>query len=231
MKVEDLMTRTVRTIEQDTPLREVAKLLAETGISGLPVVDGNVVVGVVSEADILMKERGRLPEETGFFARFTHHPELEAKLEATTAGEAMTSPAVTIRPTQSAAEAASVMIDGHVNRLPVVTETGELVGIVTRADLVKAFVRNDDEIAREIREGVVFRTLWIAPEQIGVSVERGVVKLTGELETRTDAELLPGLVRRIPGVVSVESALTWRSEDSAEREPRRWDVWQSAGTS
>jgi CBS domain-containing protein len=115
------------------------------------------------------------------------------------------------------------MIDEQVNRLPVVTDDGVLVGIVTRADLVRAFVRSDAEIAAEIREDVVLRALWIVPEQVTVAVEDGAVELSGHVGTRADAELASALTRRVPGVVSVTSSVTWDT-DGGDRESRN-SMW------
>jgi CBS domain-containing protein len=215
MKVQDVMTRDVTTVAPDTPLKEVARVLTDLGVSGLPVVEGGAVVGVVSEADILLKERGVQPPHHGLVGLlFSEGVDVGEKLRAMTAGEAMTTPAITVSPGRAVSEAAGKMIDAHVNRLPVVDEEGALVGIVTRADLVRAFVRPDEEIAREIREDVVLRTLWIAPEQLAVGVERGVVELAGHVGSRADAELAESLARRVPGVVSVESSLTWDVDGS-----------------
>ena len=133
----------------------------------------------------------------------------DAKLEARTAGEAMTSPARTIGPERPVAEAAKRMLEEAVNRFPVVDDDGKLLGIVTRADLVRAFVRTDETIATEIREDVVLKTLWIAPEALDISVEKGAVKIAGHVESKTDAELIEAFARRVPGTVSVESHLTW----------------------
>ncbi len=218
MKVEDVMTRQVTTVTPDTSLREVARILAESKVSGVPVVEDGKVVGVVSEADILVKERGERPGRGGLLGLLLdERRELEAKLRARTAGEAMTSPAVTIGPRRPVTEAAAKMIEEQVNRLPVVDDDGVLVGIVTRADLVRAFVRSDEEIAREIREDVIFRTLWIPPEQVEVHVERGVVTLRGHLDNKSDAELLPSFVQRVPGVIEVDAQLTWEDEDGRRR--------------
>src|SRR5581483_10682270 len=137
--------------------------------------------------------------------------ETEAKLRARTAGEAMTAPAVTISGARQVAQAAAKMIDERVNRLPVVDEDGKLVGIVTRADLVHAFVRSDEAIAGEIRDDVILHTLWIPPEQVTVNVREGEVELTGCVDSEADAELVVSQARRVPGVVAVASALTWRA--------------------
>jgi CBS domain-containing protein len=214
MRVADVMTTDVLTVNSETPLREVAALLAERRISGLPVVDEGRVVGVVSEGDILAKERG--PGSAGpawFGVLFGDGATAELKLEARTAGTAMTAPALTIAPERPVAEAAGVMVDEGVSRLPVVDSDGKLLGIVTRADLVRAFVRTDDELAEEIRDGVLLRALWIPPGDVDVAVDEGVVTLRGEVENRPTAELLPDFVRRVPGVVAVRSDVTSTDED------------------
>jgi CBS domain-containing protein len=221
MRVQDVMTKEVRTVEPDTSLKEVARVLMELGISGLPVVDGGKVVGVVSEADILVKERAINPARHGLVGMFhSEGVDVGEKLRALTAGEAMTSPAITITPARPVSEAAGRMIDSRINRLPVVTDDGVLIGIVTRADLVRAFVRPDAEIATEIRDDVVLRTLWIAPEQVSVAVEGGAVELAGHVGTKADAELVVSMTRRVPGVVSVASNVTWDTDDE-DRETRK----------
>jgi CBS domain-containing protein len=221
MRVEDVMTREVWTVRSETSLKEAAEILAQRRISGMPVVDAeNHVVGVLSEGDILFKERG-LQQKRGLLDRWLDLPlpDIASKLEARTAGEAMSAPAVTIGRKRPLTEAANTMIEEGVNRLPVVDVEGKLIGIISRADLVRAFVRSDDEIAREIEEDVIRRTLWIAPESIEVAVVRGEVRLTGEVETKADAELIPAFVQRVPGVVSVLSKLRW-PEESGERNGR-----------
>jgi CBS domain-containing protein len=221
MRVEDVMTNEVRTVRSETLLKEAAEILAWQRISGLPVVDTeNHVVGVLSEGDILLKERGET-EKKSLFDRWFEIPlpEFVSKLEARTAGEAMSAPAITIGPKRPLTEAANRMIDEGVNRLPVVDDAGKLIGIVTRADLVRAFVRSDEEIAKEIREDVVRRTLWIQPDSIEVIVENGEVRLSGQVETKADAELIPAFVQRVPGVVSVLSKLRW-PEQNGDRSKR-----------
>ena len=225
MRVQDVMTTQVRTVRSDTSLKEAAEILARERISGLPVVDAeNHVVGVLSEGDILFKERGR-PESQSVLERWfaLPLPEVVSKLAARTAGEAMTAPALTIGPKRPLTEAANTMIDEGVNRLPVVDDERKLIGIVTRADLVRAFVRSDEAIAREIREDVLRRTLWMAPELVEVVVEKGEVRLSGQVETKADAELIPTFVQRVPGVVSVLSKLRW-PEQNGDR-PGRLVLW------
>jgi len=214
MRVKDVMTTEPITVTPETSLKDAAALLAEHRISGLPVVDsGNHVVGVISEGDVLFKEIGGTHERHLIERWLETPPAGEAKVEAKTVGEAMTAPAVTITAKRPLAEVANLMIDQGVKRLPVVDAEGALVGIVTRADLVRAFVRSDEEILAEIRDDVIKRTLWIESDSIEVAVDGGEVRLSGEVDTKADAEMIPSFVQRVPGVVSVLSKLRWREED------------------
>ena len=218
MKIEDLMTRDVISVLPEATLKEVATILVERRISGVPVCnEGGRVLGVVSEADILHKEQGFEPSE-GLFGRLAERADGErARAEARTAGDAMTTPALTIEPWAPVPVAARLMLEKHVNRLPVV-QHGRLIGIVTRADLVRAFHRTDEEIERELVEDVVRRTLWLSPETIQIQVSDGEVTLAGATETRTIAQLLESFAGRVPGVVGVRSELTWTVDDLARRD-------------
>jgi CBS domain-containing protein len=210
MRVDRVMTKDVLTVSPEASLRDVARLLSERGISGVPVCDPDGgVLGVVSEADVLAKEEGLPLDEPSTLDRLLRRSRGGSKPNATTAGEAMTAPVITVAPWRSVAAAARMMIELGVNRLPVVKDE-RLVGIVTRADLVRAFIRGDDEIRAEIEKDVLLGTLWIEPGDVKVEVHDGVVTLRGELETRTDAELVEGYVRRVPGVVDLRAELTWR---------------------
>ena len=220
MKVSDLMSTDVVTTTRAAPLKDVARTLVEHKISGMPVCDdAGAVVGVVSEGDILFKESGRVEARHGFLGWLLDSPsesELE-KTRARTAGEAMTSPPITAVPFESAAAAARRMTEAGVNRLPVVSMDGRLVGILTRADLIRAFVRPDHVIAAEACDDVLRRVLWLAPGAIQVDVRDGEVDLAGELDTEAEAEVLEKLVAKIPGVVAVRSAVTVRAENAAAR--------------
>ena len=223
MRVREIMSTEVVTIGPETPVRDVAAILAANGISGLPVCDAERhVMGVVSEADILFKEHNPLEGRRGgplaWLADGTVATAV-AKADARTARDAMTAPPVTIRPHQSVAEAARIMSDRQVNRLPVVKDD-TLVGIVTRADLVRAFARPDGEVATEIREDLLERTLWLDHGTVDVDVVRGKVQLTGTLPKRSDALLLERLVAKVPGVVAIDSGLTWAVDDTTRRERR-----------
>jgi len=210
MKVKDVMTRDVVTVEPWTPLREVARLMVERRVSGLPVVDEDgSVIGVVSEGDILVKERGQVGERSLFDHMLEVNGSEGVKHDAQDAANAMTSPAVTIRPDRAVSEAAALMLDRSVNRLPVVDHHGALLGIVTRADLVRAFVRGDAAIEREIREDVILRTLWNVPDRFTVGVDSGEVTIEGEVADAESAEMLVRFVERVPGVVGIQSRVTW----------------------
>ena len=189
-------------------------MLAEHRISGLPVGGERLLVlGVVSEADILLKEQGPGPRHGRIVGWVAGDGAGTDTLSARTAGEARPSPANTIGRGAHVSPAARLMTETGIKRLPVVAANGTLIGIVTRADLVRAFARPDHEIEREIREDVVRRILWIEAPSVVVRVERGEVRLSGRLERRSDAELLEQFVARVPGVVSVRSTLGWRWDD------------------
>jgi CBS domain-containing protein len=202
MKVRDVMTRRVFTVTPETPLKLVATRMLEYGISGMPVVDGERVLGVVSETDILFKER-TAPDRKGLVDWLVHYAEDPplAKLDARTAGDAMTTPAVTIGPGRSVADAAAVMLDLRIDRLPVI-DGDQLIGIVTRSNLVRAFTRADDELAQEIRHAGLLRRHWVDPQQVQVTVQDGNVVLAGTVDTPELAESLVAFAERTPGVVS-----------------------------
>lgn len=210
MQVKDVMTKQVVTVRPRTPLKDVARTMVARRVSGMPVVDDDgSVLGVVSEGDILVKERGR----PGTGSLLDHLLEVNGheagKHEARDAADAMTSPPVTIRPDRPVAEAASLMLDRCVNRLPVIDKHGKLVGIVTRADLVRAFVREDEAIEHEIREDVILRTLWSTPERFRIDVDGGEVTIEGEVSDAESAEMLARFVERVPGVIGIRSRVTW----------------------
>ena len=209
MKVRDVMSEDVVTVGPQTSLKEVARLLTEWQISGAPVVGINGdVLGVVSESDILWKQEPGRRRRLEWLRTIDDRGRL--KCAAVIAGEAMTSPPVMIEQDAFVADAARLMLERGVKRLPVVSK-GELVGIVTRSDLIRAFARGDEEIEREIRDEVLVRAHWIPPGDVQVTVDKGHVRLQGSVETPDLAESVKFFVERVPGVVSVDSRL--RSPD------------------
>jgi CBS domain-containing protein len=212
MKVCDLMTSEVVTVTPISSLRDAAALLAEKGISGVPVVNAaNEIVGVLSEADIVVKARGEVGRNRLLGWLLESDFGLEDKIRAETVSDAMTAPPVTITPKRPVHEAARLMVAENVNRLPVV-EDGKLVGIVTRADIVRAFTRSDAELADEIRGDILRRTFWLEPGRVSVSVVDGHVTVQGTVETEADEALLPHFIARVPGVISVDADLSSRSK-------------------
>jgi CBS domain-containing protein len=216
MRVADVMSSNVHTTTPEVPIRDLAGELGRLGISGMPVVgDDGRVVGVISEADVLAKAR-RNPDgdDHGILERLRNRgPSTQTlKHDARLVGDAMTSPAVTIESYCSLAAAAGRMLEHSVNRLPVL-QRGRLIGIVTRADLVRAFARSADEVLADAREEVEFhQKLNNDPGSVVVEMHEGEVVLTGSVRRRSDADVLPRLVRSVPGVVDVRSELRW-SED------------------
>jgi CBS domain-containing protein len=210
MRVHDVMTTEVATARPDAPLKELAAQLAERGISGMPVVDDEgVVVGVVSEADVLAKALPG-PEDEGALARLLRRDDADVRrLDARLVRDVMTTPAITIEEYWPVAEAAERMLESKINRLPVVRD-GRLVGLVSRADLVRAFARADDEVLADARELVALQQEMLRDDRpVEIGVEHGEVLLTGEVRDPSEAEVLAKMVRTVPGVVSVRSELTW----------------------
>jgi CBS domain-containing protein len=208
MRVRDVMTQDVATVAPDTDLRDLAALLVQKRISGVPVVEGGRVVGVVSERDILFKERSSTGLSRGVLGWLMDEGDLTLKIDARTAREAMTSPPLTIGPARGVADAAAIMLDENVSRLPVV-DHGRLVGIVTRHDLVRAFARSDDQIRQEIDSDPLVRSYWRQPGSYDIAVRKGIVTLTGKVGNKEQAQLIEAFVDRVPGVVGITSKLHW----------------------
>lgn len=206
-RVSDVMTRTVVALAAGATFKDIVRTVEVQRISALPVLDtGNRVVGVVSEADLLRKEefRDSVPDRG---ARARPPAGLE-KARAVTAADLMTSPAVTVRPDATLAQAARAMARHGVKRLPVVDGDGVLKGIVSRSDLLRVFLRSDRDIAEEVRREVVLGRFPDPIESVGVEVHEGVVTLTGRVRDLSVVPLAVRLVRSVEGVVDVRCALT-----------------------
>jgi CBS domain-containing protein len=214
MKVRDIMTTDPFKVTGNTHLKEAARLMVRHRVSGLPVVDeAGKLIGILSEGDFIRREAGRdRPQGVSLLDAVFGEGELQP-VGAETVAEIMTRSVVTITPEATVGEAARVMGRRSVKRLPVVDLEGELVGIVSRSDIVGAFTKPDDVIEDEVREDLIRRLLFLDPELVRVSVDDGVVTLEGELENRTEAHLLEELSRRIAGVVRVESRLRYKVDD------------------
>ncbi|MCX4672992.1 CBS domain-containing protein [Streptomyces sp. NBC_01381] len=204
--VSDVMTGTVVTLGRGATFKDIVKTMQQWKVSALPVLEeGNRVVGIVSEADLLPKEEFRDSDPD----RHTQLRRLSdlAKAGALTADELMTAPAVTVHANDTLAQAARTMARAKIKRLPVVDDEGVLHGIVSRADLLKVFLRDDEDIAEEVRRQIV-AYLFPAPiEAIRVDVRDGVVTLTGRIRDTMLVPVAARLVRAVEGVVDVNCAL------------------------
>ncbi|MEU0075581.1 CBS domain-containing protein [Streptomyces sp. NPDC006332] len=212
--VSDVMTHTVAAVGRRAPFKEIVQLMQDWKVSALPVVEGEGrVVGVVSEADLLPKEEFRDSDPRLRSSGGTPTSQLRrlsdlAKAGAVTAEDLMTSPVLTTHPDATLAQAARTMARAKVKRLPVVDAVGLLEGVVSRADLLKVFLRADDEIAEEVRREVVSRLFPAQKSSIHVDVRDGVVKLVGQVRDTSLVPVAARLVRAVEGVVDVDFDLT-----------------------
>ncbi|MFF1414638.1 CBS domain-containing protein [Streptomyces sp. NPDC058289] len=192
-KVGFLMTDEVVSVIGRTPSTDVAALLVEHDISGVPVVDSDDrVLGVISRTDLLNQD-------------------------TLTAQDLMTAPAVTVHAEQTVTEAARLITRRGVTRLPVVDDEDRLVGIVTRRDLLRVFLRPDHEIHRVLVEDVLADTMGIGADAVGVRVVDGVVTLDGRLPKSSQIPVALRLAGQLDGVVAVIDRLTAHANDTRTR--------------
>lgn len=209
------MTHDVIAVRADASFKTVARLLAGNTVSALPVLDEDGrLIGIVSEADLLPKEehRGQRARHRRPVTPSRRHD--EAKASGAVVRDLMSSPAVTIDADATLAEAARKMMTKGVKRLPVVTDSGRLDGVVSRIDLLGAFLRPDEEIAAEVERDMAHRVLLTETGQIEVRVADGVVTLSGHVDRRTSLELAEKLAREVDGVIGVDNRLTHRWDDT-----------------
>ncbi|WP_162832958.1 CBS domain-containing protein [Streptomyces sp. CB09001] len=207
--VSDVMTHTAVAVGPQAPFKDVIALMDQWKVSALPVLEGEGrVVGLVSEADLLPKEEFRDSDPD----RFTQMRRLTdlAKAGGLTAADVMTAPAVTVHPDATLAQAARIMAQRKVKRLPVVNAEGLLEGIVSRADLLKVFLRTDDDIADEVGQDVVAPLFRSLADNVRVEVSDGVVTLRGRVEDTSLVPVAARLVRAVEGVVDVR----WNPADA-----------------
>ena len=219
MNVLDIMTTDPLTVSPDTSLKEAARLLVSERVSGLPVMEGGRLVGIVTEGDFLRQEASRQSPSRYSLLDALFGESTAGESGAATVREVMTEKVITITPDASLGEAARTMANKGVKRLPVVDDE-RLVGIISRADVVNAFTKPDEVIQDEVEQDVIRRILFIDPGAVEVTVRDGVVTLAGEVESRSEAELLEELVRRIAGVVKVVGDLTFEVDDRTARRGR-----------
>jgi CBS domain-containing protein len=203
--VRDVMTRDVVTVTETTSFKDIVGALGRNRVSAVPVVDADhKVVGIVSESDLLAKVVASHVRSLGIHG---HRAKVHGKAGAETAGGLMTAPAITVAPDDSIVLAARIAAAEGVRRLPVVDNTGVLVGIVTRSDLLRVFLGDDGQLRDFIVRSVLPHQFGLDTSHIKVSVQAGVVTLTGQVERRQVAPLIEA-VRATEGVVGVHDGLT-----------------------
>jgi CBS-domain-containing membrane protein len=185
--VADVMTRDVVTVRPSTAYDACVRLMRMHGIGALPVVDDGKLAGIVCMTDLVLKKR-----------------------EAATAATLMTRHIVTVMPDTPIAAAVRQMFQHRINRLPVVGPDGRLVGIVSRSDVLRMFLRSDVSIRREVRTAVAGDMPFIGKGRVWADVTDGVVTLDGEVEPGTLTDVLLRLVSSVPGVVGVKNQLKVR---------------------
>ncbi|MFE7812275.1 CBS domain-containing protein [Streptomyces sp. NPDC057433] len=201
--VGDLMTSAVVSVRQDTGFKDVAERLTEHDITAVPVVDEQGhPVGMVSEADLLRTQESQA-DPGGHLTTAHLLPAERAKAHALTAEGLMSSPAVTARPQWSVVEAARAMARHHVKRLPVVDDADRMVGIISRGDLLRVFLRRDITICEEITRDVFTRTLGLSPGAVTVQVSDGRVTLSGTVPQESLIPIAVRLSESVDGVVDV----------------------------
>lgn len=207
--VNDIMTTGVVTVRPDTPLREVAALLRQHRVSGLPVTAGDgTVIGVVSKSDLLALAAGQ-------------HHRGRRRAGQDSAGELMTHPAVTVSPDVPVQAAAWLMHSRRLQRLPVVDREGRLEGIVSRSDVLSVFHRSDEEIRREITQDVIADGFFTDPARLTVTVHNGIVTLEGEVGGAVLGASIADRVEHVEGVVAVRDRFVYpaRSAPSFPSDP------------
>jgi CBS-domain-containing membrane protein len=213
--VRDVMSTHVIAVRQGAPYKEMAAMLHEQRVSAFPVIDeDNKVIGVVSEADLLTKEalEGTVPRTLQSLTRQS----VRTRVNAVTAADLMTKPAVTIGPGESVTHAARLMFDRRVKRLPVTSDDGTLIGIVTRSDVLSVYSRSDAEIQRQVTQDLILGTFMGDPDQFTVTVRNGIVTIKGTPETSQVGLDIISAIRHMEGVVFVRDRLSY-PQDSPYR--------------
>lgn len=208
MRARELMSTPVVTIHPEASLKDLAELMVAHQVSGVPVVDrGGVLMGVVSESDVMEKIEGAAAEEAEaglprLLTVLAKALDGSSKPTARTVADLMTTRVVTAGPETTVQELVHLMITYDINRIPIV-EAGRLVGIVTRADILRTMVRPDAAIETDLRWRIAHE-LWIDPEALQISCRNGVVTLAGTVDTHADAELVRRWAAKTEGVVGVD---------------------------
>ena len=213
--VSDVMTSQVHVASPVAPFKLLVRLIEENRVSAIPIVDQQgLPVGIVSESDLLLKERRVELETSHDLLHVQKRRQDRAKAWGTVASDLMTSPAMTVPSDTSLGEAARLMHERNVRRLVVVDDRGRIAGIVSRSDLLQVFLRSDEELRDEIATKLIPAVLLPSDDVVGVDVSWNVATLSGEVDRKSDAEILTRLARDLDGVVAVVDRLTYRWDDT-----------------
>jgi CBS domain-containing protein len=214
--VSDVMTSRVHVAGPLAPFKFLVRLIDENSVSAIPIVDQEgVPIGIVSESDLLLKVRRCELESSEDILHVQRRRTERTKAEGTVASEVMTSPAITVASNTNLDQAASLMHERNVRRLVVVDTRGRIAGIVSRGDLLKVFLRTDDDLRDEVASMLIPALVLSSPETVDVDVRWNVVTLSGEVERKSDAQMLARLTRDLDGVVGVINQLSYGWDDSA----------------
>jgi CBS-domain-containing membrane protein len=213
--VSDVMTSRVHVANPLTQFKLLVRLIEENRISAIPIVDQTgKPVGIVSESDLLLKERRLELEASTDLLNGPRRRHDRAKAAGTVASDVMSSPAITVTTDTSLGEAASLMQESHVRRLVVVDQRGRIAGIVSRSDLLQVFLRSDDDLRQEIVDKLIPAVLSLPDGSIKVEVSWNIATLSGDVDRKSDAEILTRLTRELDGVVGVVDRLDYRWDDT-----------------
>jgi CBS domain-containing protein len=216
--VKDVMSTHVIAVRQSAGYKEMAAMLRDQRVSAFPVIDDdNKVIGVVSETDLLAKEalEGTVPGTLQSLPR----QHVRSQVNGVTAAELMTKPAVTIGPDKPVTDAARLMFTMRVKRLPVVSDDGTLIGIVTRSDVLSVYSRPDAQIQQQVIQNLILGTFPYDPDSFTVTVKDGIVTIEGTPETSRAGLDIIDAVRHMEGVVAVRDRLSYPTD--SPRSPLR----------
>lgn len=222
MKVEEIMTRDVITVAPQTPIHEAARLMADHGISGLPVVDEQgKLVGVLSEGDLILRQRARprVPWWRAFFQEGERLAREYQKATGTTVAEVMTSAVISVSPDLPIEAAALILDQRRIRRVPVLAG-GRVVGIVSRGDLVKVLAKaprpaggptSDSQLVSEMRARLE-KESWVSHHGIVVDAKNGELLIWGLVASQAEKSAVETMARSVPGVRGIQSRLHVESE-------------------
>lgn len=218
----DVMTTDVATVTPDTGYKEVARIMVSRDVSALPVITDGKIVGIITETDMLHKEEFK-PQDFGEEYTSPLRSRLRRKLgtsgavrskaNAEQADQLMSTRVVTVHPDDNAVTIARVMDRFDVKQVPVVDERNNLLGLVSRRDLLGVFVRSDEVIQRDIERAIQRIPAWIEPADLSFTVTEGVVRAEGRLHQHSNVPVVIQIIKGVDGVVTVDNHLAWEMED------------------